>query len=72
MRDPFDFAPSGKKGVILASFLGHFGAKMAQKRPKKGQNRRVLVTYQLTMHYCIVLILLYLRDFYRRKSDNIT
>jgi hypothetical protein len=68
----FGAAPERQEWVILASFLGHFEAKMAQKRPKMGHNRAVQVTYQLTMYFCMVLILFDLRYFYRRKSDNIT
>ena len=45
-QSPFDSAPGRKNEVILASILPHFGPKMAQKRLKIGQNRRVLITYQ--------------------------
>jgi hypothetical protein len=42
----------GKKEGILASICGI----IRQKRPKKGQNRPVTVTLQLTMCFCMVFI----------------
>src|ERR1035438_10197806 len=56
---------SGKKAGILASILRLFGPKRAQKRLKTGQNRRVPVTCQLAMYFCIVLIL---SDLHRIKG----
>ena len=41
-------AVTGHEGGILASICGIFGSRMAQKRLKMGQNRRVPVTHQIT------------------------
>jgi hypothetical protein len=48
-------------GIDFEPFL----AKKRPKRPKRGQNWAVQVTGQLTMKFCIALILCYLREFYR-------
>jgi hypothetical protein len=62
--------PGAAKSGNFGTKLRHYQPKSAQKRPKKGQNRLFVVTYQLTMYFCMLLIICALCYFYREKSDN--
>jgi hypothetical protein len=52
-----EITPERKKREYFGVDLGHFRPKNGKKWPKKGQNRGFAVTSQLTMCFCIVLIL---------------
>jgi hypothetical protein len=62
--------------AIIASLIwrdfgidfGPLSARNGPETPKKGKNRAVPVTDKLTMHFCIVFILLCLHEFHRRKQ----
>jgi len=57
LKGPLRDCAGEAKWGILASILGHYQAKMAQKRPKKGQKRGFTVTSQLTMRFCMLFII---------------
>jgi hypothetical protein len=63
-------APGAAKSGNFGTKLRHYQPKSAQKRPKKGQNQAVVITYQLTIDFCMIFIICGLRYFYREKSDN--
>jgi hypothetical protein len=48
---------SGKDGGIFGIDLGHYQLKNGEKRLKRGQNQRVLITFQLTGCFCKSFIL---------------
>ena len=62
-----DTAAERQKGANLVSILSHYQAEMAKKRLKKGQNRAVTVTDQLTINNCIVFIINILCEVWQAK-----
>jgi hypothetical protein len=61
-----------QKRVHFGSILSHFGALSGQKWPKRGQKWGFTVTSQLTMSFCMIFILWWLRDFFVEKLIKIT
>jgi hypothetical protein len=60
-----DHAPERQKWSHFGIDFELFWGIIRPKRLKRGQNRPVTVTYQLTMYFCIIFILCDLRYFYR-------
>ena len=63
-------APERQKWSHFGPDLRHYQPKTGQKRLKKGQNRPVPVTYQLTIHLCIVIILNVLHVVWQEKCGK--